>query len=285
LAVELERRDPSASRHLPEMRAYLVAKPENIRKAEDRFDKALHDKDQLPSNKEMEGLKVEQEIVADIMLVQARNASVSEEMRARLVKRFLGEWEGTLAARRFLEYQREGLDDIPTPPPLSGGPRQVLIIRHAEKPDGDSVDLSPEGQKRAEALPRLFTKSPDRPDPFPTPDFIFATKKSGHSNRPVETVTPLAKALNLDIDSRFKDDEFDKLATELLTKARYAGKTVLVCWHHGTIPELARQLRVEDVPDPWKGSVFDRVWVITYGGGKTKLKDRPQGLMPGDEKE
>ena len=33
-------------------------------------------------------------------------------------------------------------------------------------------DLSPEGQKRAEAQPDLFVKSPERPDPFPTPDFI-----------------------------------------------------------------------------------------------------------------
>src|SRR5438445_235430 len=81
-------------------------------------------------------------------------------------------------------------------------PRQVLIIRHAEKPEGDSIHLSPEGQQRAEALLRLFTKSADRPDPFPTPDFIFATKKSSHSNRPLETVLPLAKALNLDVNAR-----------------------------------------------------------------------------------
>jgi broad specificity phosphatase PhoE len=164
-------------------------------------------------------------------------------------------------------------------------PRQVLIIRHAERPDGDSVHLSPEGQKRAEALPGLFTKRANRPDPFPSPDFIFATKKSSHSNRPVETVRPLARALNLDSDDRFKGDETDRLAAELLTNPRYAGKTVLVCWHHGMVPELARQLKAEDVPDQWKPSAFDRVWVITYKDGKGKLKKLHQGLMSGDEKD
>jgi broad specificity phosphatase PhoE len=138
-------------------------------------------------------------------------------------------------------------------------PSQVLIIRHAEKPDDDSIHLSPNGQKRAEALPRLFMKSLDRPVPFPKPDFLFATKMSSHGNRPVETVTPLARALNLDINAWFKDDEFAQLATELLTNPRYAGKTVLVCWHHGTIPKLAEKLKAEDVPDHWKELVFDKV--------------------------
>src|SRR5262245_24653984 len=122
-------------------------------------------------------------------------------------------------------------------------PSEVLIIRHAEKPDDDSIHLSPKGRQRAEALPRMFMKSPDRPDPFPKPDFIFATKKSHHSNRPVETVTPLARALNLDIHARFKDDEVEELATELLTNPRYTDKVVLVCWHHGKIPKLARELK------------------------------------------
>jgi broad specificity phosphatase PhoE len=161
-------------------------------------------------------------------------------------------------------------------------PRKVLIIRHAEKPEDDSIHLSPEGQKRAEALPQLFMKSADRPDPLPRPDFIFATKVSKHSNRPVETVTPLAKALNLDIDARFEDDDYAQLATELLTKQRYAGKTVLVCWHHEKIPNLARKLKAEDVLD-WRDEVFDRVWVITYKDGMGELKKYHQRLMPTDK--
>src|SRR4051794_31238422 len=139
----------------------------------------------------------------------------------------------------------------------SAPPREGVIIRHAEKPDGDSIHLSPEGRRRAEVLPRLF--EPPRPDPFPKPDFIFATKQSAHSNRPVETVTPLAQTLHLDVNAHFENDEYPKLADELLTNPRYTGKVVLVCWHHGTIPELAKKLKAQDVPDKWHDSAFDRV--------------------------
>jgi phosphohistidine phosphatase SixA len=165
----------------------------------------------------------------------------------------------------------------------SAQPREVLIIRHAEKPDDDSIHLSPEGQKRAEALPRLFDSS--RPAPFPKPDYVFATKPSAHSNRPVETVTPLAKALNIDINAHFKNEEYEKLAHELLTNPRYSGKVVLVCWHHGTIPELAKKLKAEDVPDKWHDSAFDRVWVIASKDGTVKFKRKYQALMPGDKAE
>ena len=86
-------------------------------------------------------------------------------------------------------------------------PAQVLIIRHAEKPSEDdlSVDLSPAGKKRAEALPGLFIKSNSRPAPFPRPDFIFATKNSMQSHRPLETVTPLAKKLGITVNFSYRN--------------------------------------------------------------------------------
>lgn len=167
-------------------------------------------------------------------------------------------------------------------------PKAILIIRHAEKPADDAATgLSPEGKKRAEALPELFKKTASRPDPFPAPDFIIATKASKHSNRPVETVTPLAEALGLEVDSRFANDDLTKLAEEVYTKPKYGGKTVLVCWHHGHIPELATVLGATGVPDRWRDAVFDRVWVVTFGGKgeNTPLARRPQALMPGDAKE
>src|SRR6266852_4783353 len=75
-------------------------------------------------------------------------------------------------------------------------PRHVLIIRHAEKTDDPAdVHLAKRGEERARALPQLFVASADRPEPFPTPDFLFATRATDRSNRPVETVTPLALKL------------------------------------------------------------------------------------------
>jgi hypothetical protein len=166
-------------------------------------------------------------------------------------------------------------------------PKSILVIRHAEKPDDeDDIHLSPHGTKRAGALPNLFRKSAGRPDPFPTPDFIFAAKRSKHSDRSVETVTPLAKGLKLAVNDTYETDDYAKLAEELLSNPKYRGKTVLICWHHGNIPELVARLGAADAPDKWKDAVFDRVWVVTYNAkGKAKaLARRAQALLPADAK-
>ena len=157
-------------------------------------------------------------------------------------------------------------------------PREVLLIRHAEK-EANSIHLSADGWKRAEALPKLFERK------FPKPDFIFATKPSANSNRPLETVTPLSKALSLPVGTDFANADYQKLAADLLTNPRFNGKVVLVCWHHGTIPDLARKLGADDVPDHWKEEVFDAVCVLTYKDGKVKFKKRHEALMPTDAKE
>jgi len=161
-------------------------------------------------------------------------------------------------------------------------PQRVLIIRHAEKPEQDetSIHLSPEGRKHANELYRLFKESEDRPSPFPTPVFIFAAGTSKHSNRSVETVTPLAQRLKRNINQEYRDEDYEKLAHEILTNRKYAGKTILVSWHHGTIPELANRLKATDAPKKWKDSVFDRVWQIDYDKeGQATFQDLPQQLL------
>lgn len=159
------------------------------------------------------------------------------------------------------------------------GPKQILLMRHAEK-TGSKTDahLNPRGYQRAAALPRLF------PSRFDTPEFIFATHATAHSNRPVETVTPLAHALNLSIDSQFANEEHSKLAKYLLTKPAHAGQSILVCWHHGQIPHLAKSLGVEKPPSPWPDRQFDRVWKIEYGENDVRFSDLPQLLLPGDSR-
>ena len=161
----------------------------------------------------------------------------------------------------------------------------ILLIRHAEKPtDETSVDLSPVGMKRAAALPNLFVKSADRPVPFPTPDFIFAAENSGHSSRSTQTVAPLAKKLGLKVYHKYANEEFDKLATHLLADPKYAGKTVLVCWHHGKLDNFAKSLGAKKVPH-FEDSAFDRVWRISYTPeGKAVRTDLPQRLLPDDSK-
>jgi hypothetical protein len=181
-------------------------------------------------------------------------------------------------------------------------PQHILLIRHAEKTgDKNDVHLSRQGKERAEALNQLFVASKARPDPFPTPDFIIAASHHKDSQRPVETVAPLAKKLKLTIIDRYdskllvtpgKDHDKEKpanqagmaeLRNELFSSSQYFGKTILVSWRHSTLPELAKVLKGSKVPEKWEDAVFDRVWQITYDDqGNTTFRDRPQRLLPGD---
>ena len=68
---------------------------------------------------------------------------------------------------------------------------------------------------------------------------------------------------------RLKD--YAALAKLILSEPSYAGKTVLVCWNHEDIPQLAAALGVTPEPPKWKSSVYDRVYVISYSDGKATL--------------
>jgi hypothetical protein len=163
-------------------------------------------------------------------------------------------------------------------------PATILLIRHAEMLTDGRPDLAPAGFERAKAIPQLFGgASGAAPHNLPRPDFLFATHVSKNSDRPVETITPLSAALGLTISSEVADKDFATLATELLS-GKYAGKVVLVAWHHGSIPAFAKALGATPPYDPWPETQFDRVWRIDYRDGKAALTDLPQGLMPGDSK-
>ncbi len=160
-------------------------------------------------------------------------------------------------------------------------PATILLIRHAEKLTDGRIDLSPIGFERARLLPKVFGPGV-RPD-VPTPQVLFATHISAHSNRPVQTVTPLAEALNLPVDDSFRNDDYAALAATLLS-GKYAGKVVLVVWHHGEIPNLARALGATPPYSPWPEQQYDRIWRIDYINGKVTLQDLPYALLPGDSK-
>jgi hypothetical protein len=199
------------------------------------------------------------------------------------------------------------------------GPSEVMIIRHGEKlgdPAEDSASggrhLSVRGSARAAALPSLFLpQGPSTPEcklalgqsafsaayeektipspapRFSTPDFIFATAASHHSDRPIETVTPTAAALGLDIDDSYSNssDDIARLANDILTKSDYAGKVVLICWHHGTIDALATALQGTGA-QKWHGSVFDRLWLMDYAGSSTPaIQQFGQELLFTDERD
>jgi broad specificity phosphatase PhoE len=165
--------------------------------------------------------------------------------------------------------------------------KTLLIFRHGEKPGDPSVDassdgvnLSTKGYERAGAL------APYVPATFGVPDFLFATKASDHSNRPVETITPLAAQTHLEIHSEFNDNDYAQLAAKLTSDDKYAGKRVLVCWHHGTIPALVSALGYTPPVDRWPSDSFDRVWVVENASGPAaaaEVQNLPQRLLFGDD--
>jgi hypothetical protein len=203
-------------------------------------------------------------------------------------------------------------------------PLTIYIVRHGEKlgdpaNDNDSSrEISIRGSARAAALPSLFVRATTPPTElscelavevsgfrgtyhqhpltmtpplqrlFSTPDFLFAAAGSKSSNRPIETISPLSSALHLPINPGLKepygDGEYEELAKYLLSNPTFAGKVILICWHHGTIPDLAKRLRAP-VPQrlsKWNPTVFDRVWEINYDTDPPEFHDFPQQLLYGD---
>ncbi len=178
-------------------------------------------------------------------------------------------------------------------------PRLVQIIRHGEKAnDENDIHLNSRGAARAAALPSLFVippTFPTKPAPFATPDFLYATKATKHSNRPVETITPLARALgDMKIHDKHKDDDYQAVVDAIFGDENHVGKTVLISWHHGKIPELALAVAHKakngdklknQIPNRWEGAVFDRVWQFTFAdNGNATFANQPQQLLFGDAK-
>ena len=145
---------------------------------------------------------------------------------------------------------------------------RILLMRHAEKSaDPLDPDLSRAGAKRAQRLASYIA------DTFGRPDFLFATKRSKHSNRPYETLKPLAKEIGRSIDNGFADQDYGALAHKLFSKGRFEDRTTLICWHHGNIPPLCHALEATHgtYPDPWPSLVFNLILQFDFKDGVAKL--------------
>ena len=170
---------------------------------------------------------------------------------------------------------------------------KIMIIRHAEKPDGanqgvtisgddDKHDLIVQGWQRAGALACLFapTRGPLQAPGLATPQFLFASNDS--SQRPKETLTPLALKLKLDINAEFGKDQL----SELVKAAKAKAGTVLIAWQHEDIPAIGNAILGDTttVPQKWPGTRFDLVWIFELDplSQKYKFSQVPQCLLAGD---
>jgi hypothetical protein len=165
---------------------------------------------------------------------------------------------------------------LPAPRPAHAPiprPAQIILIRHADKPpDPKDPHLSRAGVQRAERLVSFITTDPVMTR-FGLPVAVFATRttKDDNGQRTQETVAPLARVLKLPVQTPFLGKDYAALASLILAAPAYAGKTILICWNHEAIPQLAAALGVKPEPPKWKASVFDQVYVISYHDGKVAL--------------
>ena len=170
--------------------------------------------------------------------------------------------------------------------PARAAPAQVIIIRHGEKPDTGN-ELSPQGFQRADALVGFFEHNP-AVTRYGAPAAIYAMdpKDVDGSLRPIETVTPLAKALGLAINHDYMKEQLPELVSAVMTNPAYDGKTVLICWEHKMIPPMAQDFGWNAAPTAWAGSVFDQAWVLSFDGGSaSSFQIVPEHVLPGDSAE
>jgi len=142
-------------------------------------------------------------------------------------------------------------------------PTDILLLRHAEEPaDESDPDLQDAGQLRAERLAAFI------PAMLGKPDLIIAAAANRRSVRAFLTVRPLSRASGVRICSRFRAHQSEALAAMLITDDAFAQKTIVICWTHKELPQLAKMLKArrQDYPDPWDESVFDVILHLRYRG-------------------
>jgi hypothetical protein len=176
----------------------------------------------------------------------------------------------------------------------------IILIRHAEKPDGefqgvneiganDPDSLIPRGWQRAGALAVFLAAKSD----LPIPDRIYVSapdkekvaphiKIGSKSNRPLETLAPLASKLNMVPIQTFAKGEEADLVDAIV---RFDG-TTLVCWQHEAIPQIAGLIMGSNagIPDPWPGDRIDVLWTFTRSdiGNAWTFGQMCQRLLTGD---
>lgn len=176
---------------------------------------------------------------------------------------------------------------------------KILLIRHAEKPakdpppfgvtvvgDRSKESLEVRGWQRAGALSHLLAPPDGRFQhaALARPQFLFASKpvKRRGSQRPMETITPLAEKLRVEINAEYRRSEFESMLDDVFS----CKGVVLICWQREYIPEIASYILNSDriAPAEWPEDRFDMLWVfdLDRSSGRYKFKQVPQRLLADD---
>ena len=177
---------------------------------------------------------------------------------------------------------------------------KIMIVRHAEKPASDfspygvtvngkrsKESLTARGWQRAGALASLLapTDGHFQNRLLAQPQFIYASRfiKRRGSKRPIETITPLAEKLAIEINSDFPRFAVDKLLADVFRRKG----VVLICWQREYIPKIAAALMGGEgiVPAEWPEARFDMVWVFdrSRSSARYRFHQVPQRLLMADQ--
>jgi hypothetical protein len=189
-------------------------------------------------------------------------------------------------------------------------PSKIMIIRHAEKPpnppnktgpwdvqengqSGGGKSLIVPGWQRAGALNAFFAPYKSKPanPEIETPHHIYAANPKGETQRPFETVVPLAAWLKYKEGSSQFNVSYDVGGGEkdMVKSALGHGSPVLICWEHNHImPDIMGHIQKEvpitnyaHITNPFP-NVFYLVWVLDLKGGQYTWTSVNQNLIAGD---
>lgn len=174
-----------------------------------------------------------------------------------------------------------------------------MLIRHGEKPTApppygvdetgaqDKNSLLVRGWQRAGALvpffrtpwvggiriPALIYAAGTRAQPL-----MIDGNDEAKSLRAEQTVTPLSRALGLDVHNQYLVGQEDQLAQSIEKESG----VVLVAWEHKHIPLIAKKFSAA-APDSWPGKdVFDMVWIFATSNEGYSFSSIAQDLLDGD---
>ncbi len=147
-------------------------------------------------------------------------------------------------------------------------PEKIIVIRNSETTESGN-HLNQRGKERSYALIPFFKDGQ-----------IAAIYAEGNSNPCIESVTPLAKSLGLEVITRYNRGEYLAMSQEIKPRPQYDGQVILICWDNDRIPDLIRKFGALKGPEEWPDYIYDRVWVLEYqGDGTVVFHDQPQRLM------
>lgn len=142
----------------------------------------------------------------------------------------------------------------------------VVFLRHGEKPEAPTGQLTCKGFNRALALPSVLLTR------FGMPDAIYASapkeNKTGSSLRPLSTILPTAIRAERPVILKYHATETDGLVSDLLS-SNNRQQRVFVSWEHKNLVVAAKTLVNWTGGDPlmipsWPGHDFDGLYIVKF---------------------